>query len=127
MDYFCLRQCVNDFSVARIIPLVAAIGTLLADIDDHLDYLRRSFCALELFAAVQGGVPILVQTNYSKSQMEELLTKHPVNAVGAATHWQHEKELVDNYIKQNIGFENFDRKVTNAAIHGANPYKGGRF
>ena len=69
IDYFCLRQLVSDFRVDQVLELVKECGTLLADLDDGLQYLRRSFCLLELFGAVRGEANILVQTDLSKREL----------------------------------------------------------
>ena len=52
LDYFCLRQCRNDFDVHLVLGLIKKIGFLVASIDKDFLYVRRSFCILEAFAGI---------------------------------------------------------------------------
>jgi hypothetical protein len=128
VDYFCLRQCVSDFDVPRTVQLIKRIGCLLADVDDHLEYLNRSFCVLEMFGAVAGNAKILMQTNFSQQEMEQAeLKKRPIDVKNAKTRYQKDKRTVDQFIEGDRGFDKFNEAITEAVIKNANPHKGGRF
>jgi hypothetical protein len=89
LDYFCLRQCQNDFVAELIVPLVHSIGTLVAHIDVSVNelekgsaykdanYLQRSFCILELYAAVVGEVSLVCHTGFESYALEDILSSDP--------------------------------------------------
>eukprot|EP00929_Paragymnodinium_shiwhaense_P090186 TRINITY_DN50371_c0_g1_i1.p1 TRINITY_DN50371_c0_g1~~TRINITY_DN50371_c0_g1_i1.p1 ORF type:complete len:761 (-),score=108.22 TRINITY_DN50371_c0_g1_i1:170-2452(-) len=131
IDYLCLRQCVPDFDTLRVVALIKEAGLLLADLDDKLDYLQRTFCVLELFGAVHGNVEVLVQTNYSQKEMErERLAGddgRPVRAQDAQTRSEEDKHKIDSFIcSLDGGFDKFNEDITRTVIKNANPYKGMR-
>merc|ERR1739848_666473 len=74
LDYFCLQQCQPNcgFIAEAVVELIAEIGTFCADIKfgEGIGNLHRSFCALEICAAVQGKVPMVMTSPLvSKSTM----------------------------------------------------------
>jgi hypothetical protein len=118
-DYFSLRQCQNDFKTHQVIALVRHIGMTLAEIDSELSYLRRSFCILELYATIVGGAKLLCKGEYVPEILSEKLSEQPISAKAAETRRLQDKELIDEFISSSIGFAEFDRVVTDAAIAGA--------
>ena len=52
IDYTSLRQNQNDFKAEEVIILVKEIQHFAASYDPDLEYTRRSFCVLEMYAAV---------------------------------------------------------------------------
>jgi hypothetical protein len=93
LDYFSLRQNVNDFCVDAVVSLIKDIGTTVAEVDHfELAYLKRSFCILELFATADGGAKLLCQTECSRSTMADYLTGDPVSSKHAATRRKEDKE-----------------------------------
>lgn len=68
VDYFCLRQCQQDFQVDAIIALIADIGFPVAGVDNDLPYFSRSFSILELYAAIKGGATLGINQMISSSK-----------------------------------------------------------
>lgn len=130
-------------------PLVKEIGTLVAfikfDINENLhgasyknaNYLQRSFCVLELYAAVAGKVNLVINTaGYYKEILEKILAPQrdesaaplfalggfvgpecwvgPVNCAAAAARSGKDKAQIDGFIGGSVGFEEMDRVVTEA-------------
>lgn len=147
LDYFCLRQCQNDFVPEVVVELIAWIGKMVASLDDSIqfagknfmaEYLSRSFCVLELFAAVKGRVALQCRTNSCREAvMPRLMSSKPteskfyargwcgpVNVASAKTRDAKDKELIDSFIIEHIGFEEFDRIIT-AAVIDADGIQGG--
>eukprot|EP00929_Paragymnodinium_shiwhaense_P013588 TRINITY_DN121441_c0_g1_i1.p1 TRINITY_DN121441_c0_g1~~TRINITY_DN121441_c0_g1_i1.p1 ORF type:complete len:369 (-),score=55.85 TRINITY_DN121441_c0_g1_i1:42-1148(-) len=60
LDYFVLRQCMNDFKVSMVKQVVSDIGWTVAEIDMSMSYLERTFCVFELFATVQSKATLRV-------------------------------------------------------------------
>jgi hypothetical protein len=118
MDYFCLRQCQNDFKTAQVIGLIKQIGLTVAEVDNKLEYLRRSFCILELYATITAESTLLCQTHLDAEEMEEELTADPVNSKAAQTRSAEDKIQIDRYIEGSIGFQAVDEAVRRAALEG---------
>jgi hypothetical protein len=52
VDYTTLRQCRPDFTLPRIAAVIKSLGTVLAEVDQQLRYIDRSFCIFEVYAAL---------------------------------------------------------------------------
>ena len=48
------------FEVHRIFEMIGDIGTLVASVDYDWQYIKRSFCVLELYSAVVGGCNLVM-------------------------------------------------------------------
>jgi hypothetical protein len=118
LDYFSLRQCVNDFQTTQVVALVKQIGTTIAEIDFDFNYLRRSFCILELYATLVGGGRLVCKTTPSFTVN---FAGRSVDAAEASTRRPADKALIDSFIETEIagGFEEFNRVVTAAAMSSA--------
>jgi hypothetical protein len=117
LDYTSLRQCQNDFEPKQVVALVQEIGLTIAEIDEDVEYLKRSFCILELYATFAGGAQLLCQMNH----MRAILMEHGpqlVDARAAATRSIQDKQLIDGFIESEIGFETFNRTVAEAVADG---------
>eukprot|EP00929_Paragymnodinium_shiwhaense_P047267 TRINITY_DN23970_c2_g1_i1.p1 TRINITY_DN23970_c2_g1~~TRINITY_DN23970_c2_g1_i1.p1 ORF type:complete len:337 (-),score=47.12 TRINITY_DN23970_c2_g1_i1:154-1164(-) len=149
LDYFCLRQCKSDFVPEVVVELIGWIGKVVASMNGTLkfmvmadgrigawqlmgEYLKRSFCILELFAAVKGRASLSVPMNYPVNQLLPLLMSSkptgstyergwigPVSSKAAGTRDNKDKELIEGFIKDHIGFEEFDRIVSISLIDAA--------
>merc|ERR1712217_154479 len=86
---------------------------------DNVPYLRRSFCVLEVFATLNGGGELFVQTNWNKSSMQGALESTPVNCAAATTRSEKQQEIIQNFIKDSIGFEKMDALLNQAALFGS--------
>lgn len=133
LDYFCLRQCCNDFNVNRVIGLIGDIGTLVATVGAPyyrypFDYLGRSFCVVELFAACRGKCKLIVmnckvscKVDYGdtalRPNLERLLADHPVDAKSATTWSAEEKAKIDEWIQAMPGgFDLLNKTVAEAML-----------
>jgi hypothetical protein len=123
IDYFSLRQCVNDFKTKQVIILISEIGTTVAEVDEDLQYLRRSFCILELYATVAGNAHLLcVTAPNGQEDMEKLLAEEPIDSEAAQTRRAVDKETIDEYIRTVVGFNCLDKLVHGAAIMGGRTF-----
>ena len=121
LDYFVLRQCMQDFELPKIQQAIADIGCTVVELDNEPHaYLSRSFCVLEVYATVNSGARLLIQTDYVRAaRMQSLLDSKPVQSQ-AASSWDTEaKVVIDAFIEQTIGFAQMDEIVTKAMIGGA--------
>jgi len=82
LDYFCLRQLCRDFEPQKIVQLVAEIPVFGMCIDKHGEYLKRSFCVLEAYAAVAGRADVYIAT------MKSTCVCTPVVVALAAAVWR---------------------------------------
>ena len=90
---------------------------MLAELDrDAQAYLTRSFCILEIFAAVDAGVTLLVQMHFLKAfDVAAELTARPVDAKAAQTRREKDKATIDGFVEAMPGgFEKLNATITEA-------------
>jgi hypothetical protein len=146
VDYFCLRQCQPDFTPQIVCKLIKEIGTLATLIGFSIyfppmcalrienaqfawaPYLERSFCILELYAAVIGGAEMICNSGWKPADVQKLLEKSkpdeswpwaaywrgPIDSKAASTRRTEDKELIDQFITDSIGFEQLNKLITEA-------------
>ena len=121
LDYVNLRQCGNDFSPAAVIDLIKTIGVCFIEFDeDPTAYLARTFCALEAFACVKGDVKTGVLVDEVHAMMiKDLLAANPVQVAKAQTRRRKDKDMIDNFIIESVGFEAVDAALTKLSIDSA--------
>merc|ERR1712129_202159 len=118
VDCFCLRQAqAADFNVDAIMELIPKVGTLIGQIDElgtkgYSEYLSRTFCIFEVYAAIAGSAQLLIFASCWKSQYEKAFASKPVNAAAAKARKPRDKEAIDNLINSTVGFEAVDTMVT---------------
>jgi hypothetical protein len=125
LDYFCLRQCQSDFKVEQVIALIKEIALTIAELggeEESLEYLKRSFCILELYATVVSDAKLLCATELEPHTMRKMLTADPVKSFNAQTRSPTDKTAIDNYITESVGFEKMDAIATERALAGADAY-----
>ena len=106
-----------------MVRLIKSIGTLVARVDGNLEYTRRSFCVLELYAAATARINLICQPEFaSVVPMEHSLAQTPVNSAAATTRRAEDKAKIDAFIRASIGFEQLDAVVTQQIIRGASGY-----
>ena len=121
LDYFNLRQCGNDFKPAAVVDLIKQIGVCFIEFDtDPTQYLARTFCALEAFAAVKGGVKTGVLVDEIHAIMiKDMLVASPIKVADAQTRRRKDKDMIDAFITESVGFEALDAALTKLALDGA--------
>jgi hypothetical protein len=128
LDYFCLRQCVDDFKTDQMIVLVRDIGLTVAEIDDKpvlglepLEYLRRSFCILELYATIDGGAELVCHLELGHgNDIRGNLRERPVDSQRATTRNAKHKAQIDDFIADmDGGFGRMDSIVADAILSSA--------
>ena len=121
LDYFNLRQCGNDFKPAAVVDLIKQIGVCFIEFDtDPTQYLARTFCALEAFAAVKGGVKTGVLVDEIHAIMiKDMLAASPIKVADAQTRRRKDKDMIDAFITESVGFEALDAALTKLALDGA--------
>jgi len=118
-DYTTLKQAKEggDFKLARVRQLIKEIGLVLAELDiDPQTYLTRSFCILEIFAAVEAGATLLVQMHFLKAfDVATELAARPVDAKKAQTRSPEQKATIDGFVEAMPGgFKTLNATVTEA-------------
>merc|ERR1712129_451311 len=89
VDCFCLRQAqAADFNVDAIMELIPKVGTLIGQMDEveekgFSEYLSRTFCIFEVYAAIAGSARLLFFTSNFKSEYEMVFASKPVNIAAA--------------------------------------------
>merc|ERR1712039_462069 len=112
LDYFCLRQCQKDFVPEVLVVLIGEVGLLYAQLDDQMDYLTRSFCIFELYAALKTkttmhicpSADISQLWDYKKTEqsLKDMFQKKPCDAEKARTQKDTDKELIDRFILESV-------------------------
>ena len=123
-DYTTLKQCQSDFDLPRVRQVVKEIGLMLAELDFDLQaYLTRSFCILEIFAAVDAGATLLVQMHYLRAfGVAVELAARPVDAKAAQTRRDKDKATIDGFVEAMPGgFETLNAKIDEAIKKAAVP------
>ena len=90
---------------------------MLAELDFDLQaYLTRSFCILEIFAAVDAGATLLVQMNVIRAfDVTAVLAASPVDAKAAQTRREKDKATIDGFVEAMPGgFEKLNATITEA-------------
>jgi hypothetical protein len=123
VDYFSLRQATSapggDFKTEAVVDLIKDMGALVACIDPSMHYATRTFCVLELYAAVAGGVRLVCHTaDGDRAKTEGRLLEKPPNTAAASTRNSADKNLIDEYIISSIGFAALDELVARTIIAG---------
>jgi len=132
LDYFCLRQCRSDFDVDCTIELIKDIGKVVSAIDSNFEYIKRSFCILELYAAVQGNSNLMCLNSVtsSKYDMCQILAVDRAEATGrnqkfwvgpikveaAQTGREQDKNMIDGFLQQLPGGFTYVNKVVIDAL-----------
>merc|ERR1712194_587929 len=131
LDFPVLRQCHNDFDLQRIQDVIKEIGRSVVELymefnhaagritRDNVPYLLRSFCILEAFATLNGGGELFVQTNWNASSMKHALESTSINCAAATTRSEKQQEIIQNFIKDSIGFEKMNALLTEAVLFGS--------
>jgi len=118
VDCFCLRQAqAADFNVDAIMELIPKVGTLIGQMDEvdskgFSEYLSRTFCIFEVYAAIAVSAQLLFYTNNVKSDVEQAFASRPVNVAAAEARKPQDKEAIDTLIRSTVGFEAVDKLVT---------------
>lgn len=117
IDYLCLRQAKkNDFNPKCIVELIGVVGWMVACIDSAMQYPQRSFCILEMLAAVAGRAKIrcIVHASY------QLAIETPVEVGRAQTRKDADKKLIDELVAVSVGVEPLNRTIKMAILEGHN-------
>jgi len=110
------------------LELVKDIGLVVAALDPKFEYLSRSFCILETFAAVAGNADLFCFTRNSsgnlvpfggKDGLNSKCMNQPVNSSQAATRNAEDKAKIDRFIEGSCGFAELDKLVSRAILDGA--------
>lgn len=100
VDYFSLRPNVREWQPKVVIDLVARIGTVVALVDKDMQFLSRSWCVFELFAAIKGKTNLVCQYQGGRaSHVEAQLKKTPVDAAKTECSQDEDKKMIDDYIR----------------------------
>lgn len=134
VDYFCLKQCKDDFTMERIRIAICSIGTTIVLLDPLTHALNPTFapdvpsrlwCVFEIYCALLADNPRL-EGSLSRSGLLSLKswgTFH-VNARDASTHERRDKERILGEIGENIDLcnsrvgEEVEKALRKASIYG---------
>jgi len=116
LDYFDLRQCSHDFSPLAIHQVIKYIGHTNVELDTKnkkVTYFARTFCLFEMVSTIDTGSCLFI--NCDKDFMN-YIEKNPVESADAQTRDPHDKEQIDDYIRDNIegSFAGLNAKITAA-------------
>ena len=122
MDLFSLRQTAPDAWDSReVVALIEAIGRIIIQVDRPYTYLTRSFCILEAFSGIQAADRRDFQIDVrlpdlplcSRTWCKDIRRKSiSVQSQHATTRELKDKELIDSFIVQAVGFEKIDSVLT---------------
>ena len=89
-------------------------------------YLTRSFCILEIFAAVDAGATLLVQMHFLRAfDVASELAASPVDAKAAQTRREKDKATIDGFVEAMPGgFETLNTTITEAIKKGCDCERG---
>ena len=121
VDYFVLRQAQSgDFNAAAVVVLIKDINRVVACIDKEMNYVKRSFRILELYAAVAApNAQLICHSKRNRSGIGQCLNDSPPNSCDASTRDIEDKNVIDDYIRSSIGFSAMDEVVTSSILAGA--------
>lgn len=128
LDTFSLKQCKNDFSVDAVLQLIEEIPYFVVELfleydgpdrskgaSKSLEYATRSFCILEVYGAILAMKRLYSTSNAGhQEEMSFALQKFPVDTASASARRPEDKEKVDKFIVDYVGFNIMDRQFTRA-------------
>merc|ERR1712039_716798 len=131
-DYCTLRQCQNDFKVPWVFSVIEQIGSTVVEIDDkyaHNAYLgwqnfTMTFCVLETFASVWKKAELVFMLSEDE-KINQRVVELKISSKDASTRSEKHKTMIDNYIEQEIGFEQFDSLVSDSVNKAQYAHIGG--
>jgi len=107
VDYLCLRQASGQaFELSCIIQGIHQMGSVVACVDEKMEYTKRSFCLAESFAAIVGRCKYETMLYVP---VEVALER--VNSEKAQCRQPEEKQVIDKFVTDTIGFERLDRVI----------------
>jgi tetratricopeptide (TPR) repeat protein len=142
IDYMCIRQAQKgDFDLPVVRHAIHAIPWMLVELDAGEDdlrnaapvYLTRSFCVFEVFAAIEeeeegkrSRTKVLVFGPAVKDAkiapwLAAKIVSHDYNIVNsseAQCRWKDEKEKINAFIEESVGFDELDLVVGRAVAKG---------
>jgi len=91
--------------------------------DTKFEYVKRSFCILELYGAIQGGGNLLCLHSFSTDGIRRILADDgakvseywvgPINLAAAQTRCKEDKQMIDVFVQNQPGsFENVNQLIT---------------
>jgi len=110
-DYFCLRQLVKDFQTKQVVDLIGKIGSLVSSFDAAMEYIKRSFCLVEVYGAINGNCKYVCQTQQDCRAVRAKLDAEPVKAEMATSRFEDDKKRIDSYIESTVGFMELNKRV----------------
>jgi len=116
LDYFVLRQCKHDFSPFAIHEVIKYIGHTNVELDTKnkkVTYFARTFCLFEMASTIDAGSCLFINCDLD---FMNYIEKNPVESADAQTRDPHDKEQIDDYIRDNVegGFAGLNAKITAA-------------
>ena len=129
VDIMSLRQCQpSAFKPAEIFDVISLTKACLVEIDRTSSYLKRTFCIFEVFAAVQEDVPLLCAPKVVMEELREserwdalLVLAREVGTLDCSAATSRSKKHTDQineYIKEDCGFEALNEAVKCAILLG---------
>ena len=129
LDYFCLRQCLDDFKIHVVLGLVQKIGAIAVSIDSDFIYTTRSFCILEAYAGIanRGETKVIVNVEESNrdgktESIAERLKSIPIRSESAKCKSEEHKLQIRDFITKGtflyepISYETIDEELTNGLL-----------
>jgi tetratricopeptide (TPR) repeat protein len=133
VDYFCIRQCLNDFSVPHVLRAIKEIGLTVVELGTNWrsndSPLFRMFCVLEIFgtAKARGALLVCGPALQEPAQVKDLLqvatdqdcSKEVMDSRNRAScRWAEEEQTIRQYICDSVGYEKLDNLVLAAIVRG---------
>jgi len=124
VDYFTLRQCINDFNLDKVKECIKAIGrtVMLAEPWDAPFTLTRTFCAFEVYATLDEHIAfeVVFPPEQERKMMEDihaegrgnvpstpklLSVAENLDVRNAEARNPEHKQMIDEFIENGPGFE----------------------
>jgi tetratricopeptide (TPR) repeat protein len=139
IDYMGIRQAAKgDFDLNVVRQAIHDIPRLLVELDAAKDslgnaapiYFSRSFCLIEVFAAVEQGssngkvlvfgpaVKDPMTAPWLAAKVSSRFGYNVVNSCNGQCRWADEKKKIDAFIEESVGYEELDRIVGEAVANG---------
>jgi hypothetical protein len=109
---------VREWNPDVVVDLVYKLGHVVALLDDQMQFLQRSWCIFELFAAVKGKTELICQYKSGfADRAKEGLEEHPVKSEQAKCSKDADAELINGYIRRLGGEHKYlDEQLTKAIL-----------
>ena len=121
LDSVSLRQCEleQNWSLDLLMGAVEACDCVVAEVDQHLRYLSRTFCLFEMHCALAVKQPLLINTYLVADEVNSALHDKPIRWDKSESRDEEARKQIRMKVHDTCGAIKLERELTKAVKAGA--------